>query len=629
MKRAFACFLLLPLFSCAKSENISTFTIELATVSMDGSCTESEEPLPVNVTCVSVSLCKREGATCTPQPLYRSTEDHGGPGAESIRLGRLSAATFALDTRTTSGQHEIHVVAYDESGHVFATGATRDVTLDGAPVRVRLQRADAWSCGPTHAESAEPLQSRALHAATALPNGDVLIYGGVSGDAVDVAGFATGAQGASLERTVEVYDASEDRFYTASVSDSLGFGRVFFASELATPSDDPPPYRIHIFGGYSVATGAVLRVDGSQSSAANATGMPFVPTSEASPAESVTLVYDPISHRVDVEPLGGTGGFTTGFPATTGFIDDINPSLLITGAGPFMGATSQTTLSDEISWIGREGAPVSGAFPSLAQGRAGGTVSVFPNAPGSALVWGGNIGNATIAEARSRAGELVRLSFSTVNPVAGGNSNASECGTMVNGVTGVPEPTVFHTATTIDGGIVVAGGLFVGATDCPMQGVRTTYNNDGQPITIFSIEGTTITADRVLPGDFVGTAFHSATRLDANRVLLVGGAFSGTLDSVPIMPLTAFDQVGIVGPGHTSTDGFLYAAQSPLLRARFGHATALLPGGRVLVTGGFERYMAGASAKLRAMGAPEVIQLGVSEPNLEGAQCDDEPFVSM
>lgn len=627
MKRALAWLLILPLFSCAKSENISTFSIELASVSMDGSCSDTEDELPVAVTCIGVSLCRRDGADCTPMPLYRSSDDHGGPGAQSIRLGRLAAATFALDARTESGPHEVNVVAYDESGHVFATGVARDVRLDGAPIRVRLQRSDEWSCGPAHADiDGAPLQSRALHAATAMPNGDVLIYGGVTGDEIDISGFATGAQGASLERSVEVYDASEDRFYVASVSDPLGFGRVFFASELAT-LDDEPPYKIHVFGGYSIATGAVLRVDGSQSSAANSTGLPFVPTAEASPAESVTFLYDPVTHHVDVEPLGGTGGFTTGFPAVTGFLDDANPSLLITGAGAFTGATSQTTLSDEISWVGHEGAPVSGSFPALLQGRAGATVSVFPNAHGAALVWGGNIGNALLADVRSHAGELVRLSFPDVLPVPGGNADAASCATMANS-SGAPEPTVFHSATTLDGGIVVAGGLYVGAAECPMHGVRTTFNND-QPITVFSISGTTITATRAISGDFVGTAFHSATRLDANHVMLVGGAFSGMLNSDVVLPLTAFDQVGVVGPGHTSTDGFLYTSSAPLMRARFGHAAAILPGGRVLVTGGFERFMSGASAKLRAFGSPEVIQLGVSEPNLEGAQCDDVAFGSM
>ncbi|MBK8168826.1 MAG: hypothetical protein IPK60_00610 [Sandaracinaceae bacterium] len=621
--------LALSLLSCAKNSNVATFTIELATSPSSGDCSAADEPLPVDVTCIAVELCSRVGTTCMPEPLYRVDADHAGPGSSSVRLGRLESASFSLDARTEATDHELSVVAYTGTGQVFATGVAHAVLLDGTPVRVRLQRADQWSCGPLREGGTERPAPRAFHAATAMPNGDVLIYGGVSGDAIDITGFTSGAQGASLERSVEVYDASEDRFYTVSVSDPAGFGRVFFSSELGSAHDADPPYRVHVFGGYGIAIGAVLRVDGSQSASSNSTGLPFVPTNDATLAESVTLFYNPSSHSLEVQQLGGSGGFAAGFSAVSGFANEDNPSLLVGGASAFTGASSMTTLVAQATWIDLEGTPLPGVPPMLMNGRAGGTSTIFPNSPGSALVWGGNIGQASLVEARAHAGELVRLSVPAVLQLAGGNPASSQCPTAAS-TTGFPEPTVFHTATAMDAGILIAGGLYVGATDCPGKGVRTTYNIE-QPLTVFTISGSMVSTAGVNAGTFLGTIFHTATALTADEgadesVLLVGGAFGGTRPGGTDLALTPHDQVGVVD--HEGAT-YAYTSLDPLLVPRFGHATARLPGGRILVTGGFTRYMAGTSAKLRAIDTSEVLQLGVSEPNLAGAVCSDIAFASM
>lgn len=611
--------------SCAQSDNVATFTIELATSMAGSDCSATEEPLPVDVACISVSLCERVGSVCNPEPLYRTDSDHSGPGSESVRLGRLASASFSLDARSGVTPHELSVVAYSNAGTVVATGVAHDIVLDGSPVRVRLQRANQWACGPKHADGSSRLLPRALHAATAMPNGDVLIYGGVTGESIAVAGFASGAQGASLERSIEVYDASEDRFYDVSVSDPSGFGRVFFASELASASDDAPPYRIHVFGGYVIATGAVLRVDAAQSNAANSTGLPFVPTADAMPAESVTLSYNPNDHSVALSPLGGTGGYVSGFPAVSGFLNDDNPSLLVLGAGAFTGATSMTTLMPEASWIDHSGAPTGSVPSTLMNGRLGGTSTIFPNAPGSALVWGGNIGAATLAEARASAGEIVRLTLSAIQ-VPGGNPDTEACTPGVSDAH-FPEPTIFHTASPVHGGILLAGGLAVGSsTQCTMKGVLSTYN-DIQPMTVVTLSGSTPAAFEVAPETWRASILHTATSLteaegSPEGVLLVGGACRGADPA-----LTTLGQVGIVTG--TTPDSFAYTAIAPLQVARFGHATARLPGGRVLVTGGFTREMVGSTASLRALDSSEVIQLGVSEPNLAGANCADVAFSSM
>ncbi|MCZ7683145.1 MAG: hypothetical protein M5U28_31800 [Sandaracinaceae bacterium] len=85
--------------------------------------------------------------------------------------------------------------------------------LDQREIRARLYPLRAWACPGWRADNAE-LAPRALHEAVGLPNGDVLLLGGVTGTDIDPAGAGRpGRVGALLQQVVEVYDADEHRFY--------------------------------------------------------------------------------------------------------------------------------------------------------------------------------------------------------------------------------------------------------------------------------------------------------------------------------------------------------------------------------------------------------------------------------
>lgn len=612
------------LSGCGDDSKFATLTVELAAAASDACGTTREEDLPASVVCLSFEMCRRSATECTPVGLVRTGGDHAGAGARVLRFARSAVVSF--DTQASGGGLELTVTAYQADGAVYAVGTTRGITVGGA-VRVRLERTGAaadpreWSCAPGNL--AAPALPRALHASTLLPNGDVLLYGGVYGSDVDLNGVGvTGAKGATLQRGIEVYDQLQQRIVPVAIAGTFAWqGRVLFGSRLL-PGPEGGPYSIALYGGYEAGDRAVLFLDAGQSG--NVTGSPIVPADGAMPGVPLRLTYDPRAHRVQIVamPLGNADAIDTGFVALSDDVGSAHEAVLVLGAGPFMGVPPAATFAAEARafWLDETGGivPAIGATV-LATARLGATVT--PVDRGRVFVWGGSVNETDDLVARANAGEVL---------TRGGASHVLQGGTLTDCAYPPPlpsmanelsEPTVFHTATAIEPAkILLAGGLLVGSPDCTGRGITTLYPPN-RPLVVVSVDsGGGATAISVpLPLGAVPTIFHTATSTPGGVVLLGGAGIVGgrRLESVA--------QAGVV-----SSDGLggYVVTELPALRVpRWGHATTWLPGGRLLVTGGFETYQDSATRRARALEWSEVLPL--TPPGAARLECTDEPVVAV
>jgi len=592
--------------ACSDDSKFATLTVELARAPGAAGCaSEREDLLPPEVVCLAFEMCRRNETGCEPVPLVRTSADHSAPGARVLRVPRSSVVSF--DTPATGGPFELTVTATDADGTVFATATTRGITI-GDAVRVRLERTAAWSCAPGNTTT--PALARALHAATLLPNGDVLIYGGVFGTDINIG--ASG--GATLQPGIEVYDAVEQRIVPVSVGGSFAWkGRVSFASRLLPSAG--VPYTIALYGGYEANDRAVVFFDKQQSGSYHAS--PIVPADGAVPGESLRLSYDPVARRVEIDANSlGSSNIDTGFLAASEF-GSRGETVLVLGARAFTGADHRTMFTPRALWIDAAG-DIDTTI--LRAPRLGATVT--PIDESSVLVWGGSVDEATDGAAHAVAGEIVERT----------DRNALDTDALQGGVTmgcvyppplavggELPEPTVFHTATTIGTRqILLAGGLLVGSLECN-SGVTTLYPPE-RPLVVVSIDadGLATSATVSRPADYEPTIFHTATQT-ADGVLLLGGAAeiaAGRLESLNRAGLVASDGAG----------GHAYTPIAPMLAARWGHAATLLPGDRLLVTGGFETYASDTTRLARALDWSEVLPL--APPGPTRMMCTDTPLAA-
>ena len=186
------------------------------------------------------------------------------------------------------------------------------------------------------------------------------------------------------------------------------------------------------------------------------------------------------------------------------------------------------------------------------------------------LVTGPNAGKILVTGGGQRIGLTVEARCELYDPATG---TFALTGSLNQG-------RAFHTATRLlDGRVLVTGGHDTAEIYDPMTG-----------------------AWSFAPSMATRRARHTATLLPNGDVLVVGGAQVGTLDSV-----TATAEIY-----HPATNS--WRAVPAMSMARVGHAAALLPGGEVLVAGGYDgaNYLA----------ASEIFHSGLSNPPTAAAGPD-------
>lgn len=531
--------------------------------------------------CIVLRVFRRTGNSLEPIQVFRADADHGdlAQGAYELRFDSLEVK---FDVRLPAeGPHDLHITAYTGDDWRPAYGARLEgVRLDQREIRVRLYPLRSWACPGWRADGTE-LAPRALHEAVRLPNGDVLLLGGVTGQGIDPAGAGRpGRVGALLQPVIEVYDADDHRFYPVQVVGGAFERALFDTIDMGEEGEGTGRYRVRVVGGLVLPESsrgtAVLEFDNRGTLSGNTYGLPFVPSAAAMPAATVDLVYDANARTLELDASPPSNPI----PGTLGAAVVVSSARADGSRAILIGLT-----------IGGGGWAPAGEYyatqpigpRTLGARRLGATVDGIP-ALDQFFVWGGNVGATDVL---GTAGELVR-------------PNDPETRVLVPAV-GLPRPVAFHTATRMrDGSVVVAGGVLV-ETDGVLSfsyptGPDALHQLRFDPLTL-AVTSTPV----ALPGGmtYTPTILHTATDVPDFGLVLVGGA--RVLGEDRLQPVATVARVVRSETGYELDDAVVDLAQ-----ARFGHSTTLLPGNRVLVTGGFTRSADG----LQTLGSPEVMFVG-------------------
>ncbi|HUH01900.1 MAG TPA: hypothetical protein VML75_07875, partial [Kofleriaceae bacterium] len=409
---------------------------------------------------------------------------------------------------------------------------------------VHMTPVDQFTCARSQAAV-----KRAFHSATALPNGEVLLAGGVTGRA----GAATidptlGGGDFFATAEVEILDPGTGTMRRLSVPRLVP--RAMHRALLISTD----PIRVALFGGLALsgdpATLPVLRPGGDSGE------LRLLPGSSTIPAPFEIITYDPVSFTASAEsvPIAGQGLFGTAAP--DGVTWSGSPPLLLGGYADatLLGTVDTFTALDPLTGATEPAA-------ALAAARIGASASEV--AGGQVLVWGGNLRLAPLITERN-FGEL--LSGFGVAP-------ASQPLTIA--AARQPIQRAFHRAVVLSGGdVLVAGGYAIAADDSARDPVLATVER----LTV----GAEISAIEITGAEPVGLL--DAVLLPNGDVLLSGGDPSLAADGCPLEPTglscsTAAAYRFITGAG-------TLAPTASMVRARYGHRGVVLPDGRVLITGG-------------------------------------------
>ena len=583
---------------CDGGGRVGRLSFEVAALSEEG-CTAASETIATlneNAPCSVLRLYRREpDGSVTPVRLVRPGEDHtSGQGSLELRFQDRNVSFDAMLDEDDEG-HDLFVTVYTGRPWMPEYGAhIENVRLDQEDIRVRLYPFRAWACpGRATDEDAQP-EPRALHAAVTVGNGHVLLLGGVTGTRINPAGAnRTGLIGALLQPIAEVYDPVAQRFRRLRmVGGATGFARALFGA-VYLGQDPDGRHRVRAIGGLELpedkAGAAVLAFD--NSGILTPLGAPFVPSQDADAATVVDLLYDASAETLEIvppmpDPLGVRGAAVTlSAPSAT----DTRMMLIgLTGTG-----AGQVPSSNYYEL------PRTGMYASraLLHQRLGATIDPLAPLDGF-LVWGGNVDNMT-PRVLSNAGEILR-----------GERGATA---IASDVALLPRPTAFHTSTRLgDDGALIVGGLSIA------DGGNLLASPPADPI--FALRATgpdAVVLEDVLDGDYRPTILHTATDVPGWGVVVIGGA---EVAADRLSPVGTVGRVRRGSSGALEFDGDL----QDLARPRFGHVATLLPGDRLLVTGGLERVTRTGEEGLAALSLAEVIYLATEPyPRIEDGTCND------
>ena len=236
MRRASAIFLVLLSTACGEKK---TGRIELEFAPPGPESTDARGCVASSVTvihgCLELSLCSPSsadgGGACSPVPVTLDRMFDSPQSSVIVPIEDANELHLAAMVGTpSSAPLQMRAVLYDQaSGRAVAAGTRSDLTsndfVGDAPVRLRLNSLDRANCAGLREQGG--VADRALHVALPLPNGDVLLLGGVRGEAT-----SDTTVGARLQPVVEVYDHGSDCFIEVGTEGMMGFARVLFAATL-------------------------------------------------------------------------------------------------------------------------------------------------------------------------------------------------------------------------------------------------------------------------------------------------------------------------------------------------------------------------------------------------------------
>lgn len=454
---------------------------------------------------------------------------------------------------------------------LLGSGEALDVDLAaGGEARILITPRESFACAPDHLEV-----PRAFHTATALPSGEVLVLGGITAEtpgeiAIDL--VAPPGGGFFPTATAEIYDPTTGQLEAVDVPDLTprAFHQVYLLGDPIAGAPRRGPFELLVVGGL---TGDSTILDGVRDASEP---LRLVPSSSATAASAQIITYDPATRTASVRPVNEPAYEPRLFGAATpppSRWDPIaqTPPVIAGGWMTFPGALAPSfQVVDPMT-----GAPLGGPV-TLTPGilRAGASVTHLGNE--RALVFGGNLSSVMGAESNESAHLLAGIaSMPSVLPVT-------------ISATSPPPPRAFHTAVALgDGRVLVVGGFAVGAGEAidpadPAAFIVTVTDVQvgDPPVTQHDVSAAAVGGDPIVPVGYLDVA-----PLISGGFLITGGS-PNRMFACPGEPGATYL---CALPAAYRFVGSNVENAGELIMPRWGHRSALLSDGTVLVTGGL-RY---------------------------------------
>ena len=438
------------------------------------------------------------------------------------------------------------VEAFDLSTppRLLAAGGAVDFNLTPRlrPLKVLLSEAGSSSCTPGSMSL-----SRSFHSATALPNGQVLIIGGLTAEAP---GSMPATDRLWATGSVEVYDPRTGLF--SQTKTGLQAGRAMHEALLLTTSG-PGPYDLLLIGGVTAKAGSATPVTGPGGP------LPVSPEQGVATAPSLLVRYYPWASPPQVQEMSGSPQLKDRVLPT--LVTDSSGQTAVLGGVLGLNGTNLVTVDDFELFPTSGSSAHTGAYP-LARGRVGAVAA--PLSATELLLFGGNLGSAQ-ASLQTEAAETITLDTS---PRAALSTVEKAAQSLVSSVA--------HATLSPygNGQLLLAGGLTVA------PGKALSVRADKALLRLSKV-GTELRVSTLSASGFAPVAYHRATPLPGGDVLLSGGMPTSCPGSVgtPCATTAAYTFL-------TATESL--RTESPLKAPRMGHRATRLAHGAILLTGGLD-----------------------------------------
>ena len=486
-------------------------------------------------------------------------------------------------------QYAFFAELFDAAGKRVYTGAVSgksSVSSDGGAGILPMFGVESWNC-----PASGMIGARAFHAATALPGGEVLLYGGVETGVV-----ASNAEAMSVTDTLEIYEPAKATFQAVTVSGKAPTPRAFH--QMAVLSATDTQIKLMVFGGITAGRGRQVLTTPTTNAPIR-----LAPCGEALPAgpEILTLKYDggkwtvssDAAPQTDVAAFAGTTALPQGGLVSVGGAMLASLPACGVGGGDLLNPGSGAAVQKAVSWSGANGETFGST--ALTAGFLGPSLTPISNR--DAVAFGG----AWPATA-TMAPSMVSLLLSALPDAP---MTSSPMGQNVSGV-----PTTFHTATRIGRlltdtpsfpiDILVTGGFQMTNSVTPQPGQPPAAASSIRVYTLADAASapTVRAVTPYLPAacgsaqpHYRPAAFEAAAvTASGQRVVITGGSatqVSGCNDceiAADTSLLCTLSQASLYDSGKNA-----FRQISAMAMGRFGHQQTLLQDGGILVTGGLTR----------------------------------------